>query len=114
MPKKQRRKALFSALSVKAKENAVFCLDKYDGEIKTKAFGEMLKNLPPMAEGRNVLIVLTEKNPTIEKSANNLTNTKTITTNYLNIADCLKYDKLMFVGDALQKTEEVFLSGSKN
>lgn len=113
MPKKQRRKALFSALSVKAKDNAVFCLDKYDGGIKTKAFSEMLKKLPPMAESRNILIILPEKNETIEKSANNLNNTKTITTNYLNIADCLKYDKLMFVGDALQKAEAVFLSGTK-
>ncbi|MDF2379276.1 MAG: 50S ribosomal protein L4 [Candidatus Gracilibacteria bacterium] len=113
MPKKQRRKALFSALSIKAKENAVFCLDKYDGEMKTKAFAEVLKNLPPMADKRNILIVLSEKNETIQKSANNLPNTKTITTNYLNIADCLKYDGLMFIGDAIQKTEEVFLSEKK-
>jgi large subunit ribosomal protein L4 len=110
MPRKQRRKALFSALSIKAKENAIFCLDTYDGEMKTKPFAAMLEKLAPMKDSRNVLIVLSEKNPTIEKSAKNLTNTKTILANYLNIADCLKYDRVMFVGDALQKAEETFFS----
>jgi len=103
MPKKQRRKALFSVLSIKAKDKAIFCLDKYEGEMKTKPFAEMLTKLKPLEDKKNVLIVLSEKNITLEKSANNLKNTKTILANYLNIADCLKYDSLMFVGDALQK-----------
>jgi len=110
MPKKQRRKALFSALSLKAKDNAIFCLDKYEGEIKTKSFADMLTKIDAMKDKRNVLVVIPEKNPVIEKSANNLKNTKIILANYLNIADCLKYDTVMFVGDALKKTEEVFLS----
>lgn len=109
MPKKQRRKALFSALSLKAQEKSIFCLDKYDGEMKTKPFVDMINKLEPLKEKKNVLIVLSERSPTIQKSANNLTNTKTILANYLNIADCLKYDSLMFVGDALKKTEETFL-----
>src|SRR5690606_19282374 len=109
MPKKQRRIALFSALSIKAKNNAIFCIDKYEGEMKTKAVAKMLENLPPMKDKKNILIVIAEKNPIVEKSASNLTNTKTITAPYLNIADCLKYDTMMFVGDALKKTEEVFL-----
>ncbi|MDP2691836.1 MAG: 50S ribosomal protein L4 [Candidatus Gracilibacteria bacterium] len=106
MPRKQRRKALFSALSIKAKDQAIFCLDKYEGEMKTKPFAELLTKLPIK---KNVLIIIPEKTPVLEKSANNLTNTKTILANYLNIADCLKYDSLMFVGDALKKTEETFL-----
>lgn len=110
MPKKQRRKALFSALSIKANENAIFCLQDYAGEIKTKSFAKMMTQLAPLKEKRNVLIVIPEKNDVIQKSAKNLTNTKTILASYLNIADCLKYDSVMFVGDALKKTEEVFLS----
>jgi large subunit ribosomal protein L4 len=110
MPRKQRRKALFSALSIKAKENAIFCLENYEGEMKTKPFKTMLEKLAPMKDSRNILIVLSEKNPILEKSAKNLTNTKTILANYLNIADCLKYDRMMFVGDALKKAEETFLS----
>lgn len=113
MPKKQRRKALFSALSIKAKDKAIFCLDKYEGEMKTKPFVEMINKLEPLKNKKNILIVLAEKDRNLEKSAKNLTNTKTILANYLNIADCLKYDSVMFVGDAIKKTEEVFLSDKK-
>lgn len=110
MPKKQRRLALFSALSIKANDNSIFCLEDYSGEVKTKPFANMLTKLPPLKDKKNVLIVISGKNPTIEKSAKNIPTTKTILANYLNIADCLKYDSVMFVGDALQKAEEVFLS----
>ncbi|MGE3278692.1 MAG: 50S ribosomal protein L4 [Candidatus Altimarinota bacterium] len=110
MPKKQRRIALFSALSIKAKNNDIFCLENYEGDIKTKTFAKMLDTLPPMKEKKNVLIVIAEKTPVVEKSASNLTNTKTILASYLNIADCLKYETVMFVGDALKKAEETFLS----
>ncbi len=110
MPKKQRRKALFGALSLKAKDNAIFCLEAYEGEMKTKNFAKMLDVLEPLKEAKNVLIVIGDKNPVIQKSAQNLTNTKTILANYLNIADLLKYESIMFVGDALQKAEETFLS----
>ena len=105
MPKKQRRKALFSALSVKAKNDQIIALEKYEGEIKTKAFAELLKKLPIE---RNVLVVIPEKNEVIQKSTNNLPNAKTIIVNYLNIADLQKYRKVLFLKDALSKMEEVF------
>jgi len=114
MPKKQRRKALFSALSLKAKDNCIFCLDKYEGEMKTKPFIEMINKLEPLKEKRTILIIIPEKNPIIEKSAKNIKNTKIILASYLNIADTLKYDSLMFVSDALKKAEEVFLSTNKS
>ena len=112
MPKKQRRKALFGALSIKAQDKAIFCLEDYKGAIKTKDFDAMLKNLEPLKEKKNVLIVLPEKNDAVQKSANNLTYTKTILVNYLNIADLLKYEVVMFVGDAPKKAEEVFLANN--
>jgi len=46
MPKKQRRKALFSALTVKVKDNEALALDKYSAkEIKTKNAVNVLRNL---------------------------------------------------------------------
>ncbi len=110
MPKKMRRIALFSALSSRAQEQAIFCLDAYEGEMKTKSFITMIKNLPPLKEKRNVLVVIPEKNQLLEKSARNIPTVKTLLASYLNIADALKYDSLMFVGDALKKTEEIFLA----
>lgn len=108
MPKKQRRKALFSALSLKAGKNGIIALDKYEAkEIKTKNISEMLTKLPV---SRSVLIVISEKNLVLQKSANNLPNVKTLLVNYLNVADLLKYDQVLFLQDALKKAEEIFLT----
>ena len=110
MPKKQRRKALFSALSVKAKNDQIIALEMYEGEIKTRTFAELLKKLPIE---RNVLVVIPERNEVIQKSTSNLTNAKTILVNYLNIADLQKYRKVLFLQDALPKMEEIFKSANK-
>jgi large subunit ribosomal protein L4 len=106
MPKKQRRKALFSALSAKASEKAIFALENYESEgIKTKLFAEMVGKLPIE---RNALFVIAEKNPVIQKSSANIQNVKTILVNYLNIADLQKYRNVVFLKDAIAKMEEHF------
>jgi len=110
MPRKQRRKALFSALSVKAKNGEILALESYKGEIKTKPFVELIKKLPIE---RNVLVVIPGKDSVIQKSTGNLKNAKTIIVNYLNIADLQKYRKILFLKDALVKMEEVFTSTIK-
>ena len=107
MPKKQRRKALFSALSLKMKDGGILALDKYEAkEIKTKDFIEMLGKLP---EARRTLVVLDQKNEMLEKSARNIPNVKTLLVNYLNIADLVKYEKVLFLEPALKKAEEIFV-----
>lgn len=110
MPKKQRRKALFSALSVKAENGNISALEKYESDIKTKKFAQLLDKIKI---DRNVLIVIPEKNQVIQKSTANLTNAKTVIVNYLNIADLQKYKTVLFLKDSLPKMEEVFLSTSK-
>lgn len=107
MPKKQRRKALFSALSLKAKDGNIAAIDKYASkEIKTKDFVAMLDKLP---KAKRTLFVLDQKNEVLEKSANNVPNVKTLLVNYLNIADLVKYEKVVFLEPALKKAEEVFV-----
>lgn len=108
MPKKQRRKALFSALSEKARNNEIIGLEAYEAkEAKTKDFAEMLKKLPIE---RNALVVIPEKNTVIQKSSSNLANAKTILASYLNIHDLQKYKKVVFLKDSVAKLEEVFLA----
>ncbi len=108
MPRKQRRKALFSALSEKARNNHVIALEKYESnEAKTKTFAEMISKLPVE---RKALVVVPERNEIIEKSSRNIPGVKTITVNYLNIADLQKHDTLIFIQDSFKKLEEVFLS----
>ncbi len=108
MPKKQRRKALFSALSEKARNNEIIGLEAYEAkEAKTKDFAEMLKKLPIE---RNALVVIPEKNTVIQKSSSNLANAKIILASYLNIHDLQKYKKVVFLKDSVAKLEEVFLA----
>lgn len=107
MPKKQRRLALFSALSAKFKENKVLALDKYEGDMKTRPFMEMLHKLPI---DKDVLVVIPSRNDIIQKSSHNLPFTKTLLVNYLNIADLQKYDSVLFLEEALAKMEDLFLS----
>lgn len=107
LPKKQSRLALFAVLSAKAKENKIFGLDKYEGEVKTKDFGAMLKKMPI---DRDVLVVIAEKDPVIQRSSRNLENVKTILAGYLNIKDLVTYNQVMLVGDSLKKITDVFLS----
>ncbi len=111
MPKKQRRIALFSALSAKMSDNKVIALDKYEGEIKTKPFMEMLHKLPIE---KDVLLVMSEKDTTIQKSSNNLPFVKALLVNYVNIADLQKYDTVLFMEEALKKMEELFFQRQHN
>lgn len=111
MPKKQRRLALFSALSAKLGDNQIFALEEYKSESpKTKTFVDMLHKLPV---DNDVLVVLAEKDDIISKSSRNVPFVKTIRVNYLNIADLQKYKHVMFLKDALSKLEQVFLSEAK-
>ena len=111
MPKKQRRKALFSALSSKLTTQDVYALESYTGEKpKTKEFLETLHKIKLLPDGRSVLVVIPEKNELIQKSSENLPNVKTILAAYLNIQDLQKYKKLLFLKDSIQKMEEVFLN----
>lgn len=106
MPKKQRRKALFCALSAKAGKERILVLDEYKGEVKTKPFASLLSKLPIE---RDVLVVVSGPNEGVEKSAKNIKNAKTVHANYLNVKDLLKYETILFLEDALAKLEETFL-----
>jgi len=107
MPKKARRSALYSCLSQKAADSKVFALDAYKADApKTKDFAAMVSKLP---KGRSLLIVLEKKDETLEKSASNLPDVKTILVEYLNPHDLLSYDNIMFMEPSLKKAEELFL-----
>jgi len=99
MPRKMRRAALRSALSVKAAETHIVLLDELKMEQpKTRDLVTMLERLDVSA---STLVLLSEKDETIEKSARNLPNVKTLRAHYLNIRDLLGYDTLLIPLDSL-------------
>ncbi len=109
MPKKQRRKALFSALTVKVKDNEALVLDKYSNpDIKTKNAISVINNLK--LSGEKILVVIPEKNEVITKSFRNIPKVKVILADYVNPYDLLSYKKVLFLKDSLIKIENTFLS----
>ena len=99
MPRKMRRAALRSALPVKAAETQIVLLDELKMEQpKTRDFVTMLERLDVSA---SALVLLSEKDETVEKSARNIPNVKTLHANYLNIRDLLGYDTLLIPLDSL-------------
>ncbi|MEK7672524.1 MAG: 50S ribosomal protein L4 [Patescibacteria group bacterium] len=106
MPKKQRRVALLSALSEKARANQIIGLEGFSlDKPKTKEFDTLIKKLPI---DRNVLVVLPVKDLVVQKSVRNLANAKFITAGYLNIGDLQKYRNVLLFKDSVKKLEETF------
>ena len=107
MPKKMRRAALFSCLSLKAKEGSIVGLENYPETVKTKALSELLTKMK-LELGRRIVIVLPEKHRSLELSARNIPRVKTITAQYLNPEDLLLAKHVVFLVDAVKVAEEVF------
>jgi large subunit ribosomal protein L4 len=107
LPKKMRRLALRSALSSRAKENAVLVIDELRySEPKTKRFAELLDNLN--SYGDKVLFVMDKPVDEVVKSARNIPGVKIVLGNMLTTYDVLWADKIMLTQSALKLMEEVF------
>ncbi len=106
MPKKQRRAALFSALSLKAKDGKILAVDSYDKGAKTKSMQEMLGKLPL---DKTFLIVTKEDNGDVSRAAKNIQYTETVSARNLNTEKVLRYRSVLFVGDAFSALEDTFL-----
>jgi large subunit ribosomal protein L4 len=100
MPRKMRRAALRSALSVKASAQEIVVLDALTIEQpKTKEMAAILRRLVGDA---SALILLPSTDEAIEKSVRNLRAVKTLHANYLNVRDLLGFDRLVLPIDALE------------
>ncbi len=111
MPRKMRRAALRSALSVKAMEQHILLVDDLKIEVpKTK---EMLAVLDRLSAQGKVLILLPERNEFVERSVRNLPEVKTLRANYLNIRDLLGADYIVMPLAALEVVETILRKPGK-
>ncbi|MCH8094540.1 MAG: 50S ribosomal protein L4 [Chloroflexi bacterium] len=93
MPRKMRRAALRSALSVKAGDKQITVLDELTmAEPKTRDMTEILKAL---AGDESALILLPAKSENVEKSVRNIPRAKVLHASYVNVRDLLQYDRLI-------------------
>jgi len=102
LPKKVRRAALKSALSLKVKEGKLLIVDNLNlEEIKTKAFVSLLKRLA--VEGA---LIVDSDNVNLERSARNLHTVKVLRPEGLNVYDILKYEYLLLTKQSAEKIQE--------
>ncbi|MCH7610285.1 MAG: 50S ribosomal protein L4 [Chloroflexi bacterium] len=93
MPRKMRRAALRSALSVKAGDKQITVLDELNmAEPNTREMTEILKAL---AGDESALILLPAKSENVEKSVRNIPKAKVLHASYVNVRDLLHYDRLI-------------------
>ena len=105
MNKKEKRAALKSALTSRVEENKFIVVDELVfGEIKTKNFANVLKNL----DVKKALVVLEAGNVNAEISAKNIADVKTTKVNTLNVFDVLKYNTVIATKAAVANIEEVY------
>ena len=94
--KKVKQLARFSALSYKAKENAITMVEPFTMEApKTKDFIKILDNLK--ANGRKTLVVLPENSKNIYLSSRNLPEVKVITIDEINTYTLVDANHLVLV-----------------
>jgi len=105
MPRRMRRLAYRSALSVKAQEGQIVLLD--DLQIEAPKTQEMLSMLERLDLDASVLILLPQRNENVEKSARNIPDVKTLRASYLNVRDLLNYDYLLMPLGALEVIEGI-------
>ena len=103
---KVKRIALKSALSSKVADSELIVFDALNIEApKTKEMVKVLKAV----EADKALIVLADKDETVERAAANIPGVKTTLVGTLNTYEVLKYKNLILTKDSVAKIEEVYV-----
>jgi large subunit ribosomal protein L4 len=105
MPRKMRRAAYRSALTVKAQDDQIIVLDGLD--MNRPKTSEVVALMDRLELDGSVLIMLPEKNENVERSARNMPDVKTLRASYLNIRDLLGYDYLLIPQKSLEVIENI-------
>lgn len=106
IPKKVRKKALISALSMKFKENKMVILKDFPMEkISTRTF----KSVVDLFSLKKALFVLADNNEVLLKSSRNIKNVKMVRSEGINVYDVLNYEHLILLEPSVKKIEGALL-----
>ncbi|MDI6776457.1 MAG: 50S ribosomal protein L4 [Syntrophales bacterium] len=107
VPKKVKKKALISALSMKVKEERMLILRDFPmDEIKTKRFKEVIDRFGL----KKALFVLDKSYPNLEKASRNLKDISMIRSEGLNVYDLLNHGHVVLLEPAVKMIEGALLS----
>ena len=102
IPRKVRKAALKSALSLKCRDQKILILNDFPmEEIKTKKFKEVLDRFGV----KSVLFVLDGANEKLEKSSQNLQGVKMMRSEGINVYDLIRYDHLILMEPSVKNIE---------
>jgi len=107
VPKKVRKKALISALSMKVKEDKMTVLQNFPMEsISTRAFQKVVD----LFGLKKALFVVDHDDVILMKSSRNLKNVKMIRSEGINVYDVLNYEHLVLLEPSIKKIEGALLA----
>ena len=107
VPKKLRRKALYSVLTSKVNDNELIVLEDLNLEnAKTKEASQVLKSINA---GDKAYIVTAENDNEVYRSFRNIEGVDVSAASLINVYDLVKHNKLVITKDAVAKLEEVFI-----
>lgn len=106
VPKSVRRLAMKSALSAKVNDNEIIVLDelKFDAP-KTK---DMIRLLENVNAEKKTLIVTSEKDENVVRSASNIPGIRTAVVTSMSVYDIVNHTSFIITKDAINKLEEVY------
>jgi large subunit ribosomal protein L4 len=104
LPKKVRRAALRSALSMKIQEGLLKVVDHLD--IPAPKTKQMVGFLRGLGVGKASVILLIDNNPNVQLAARNLPEVKVLRVEGVNVYDLLAHDYLVCTREALMKLQE--------
>ena len=107
VPKKVRKNALISALSMKVKEEKMTILRDFPMEkISTKAFQKVVE----LFGLKKALFIVDQDNLMLMKSSRNIKSVKMIRSEGINVYDLLKYEHLVLLEPSIKKIEGALLA----
>jgi large subunit ribosomal protein L4 len=107
VPKKARRKALMSALTMKYRDNQMVILRDFPlTEIKTKSFADVVNRFG----WDKVLFILDKSYPVLEKSSKNIKNVKMMRSEGINVYDLLNYEHVVLLEPSVKLIEGALMS----
>ena len=107
VPKKLRRKALYSVLTSKVVDGELIVLDDLKLENnKTKEAAAVLK---AVEAGKKAYVVTAENDNDVYRSFRNIEGVDVASASLINVYDLVRHNKLVITKDAIAKLEEVFI-----
>jgi 50S ribosomal protein L4, bacterial/organelle len=106
IPKKVRKKAVISALSMKLKQDKMLILKDFPMEkISTRIF----KSVVDLFDLKKALFVLADDDITLKKSSRNIKSIKMIRSEGINVYDILNHEHLVLLESSIKKLEGALL-----